>query len=347
MSLSAFFAAAAVLVPRAAVAATTACDELARHGAEIATATHTPKTRFGIPYLHPWVVEAPAATPSRRLVLEAARLLDEDPDSVITTQPMGGGAWRAAHVAGSAECTTDVFLGARPGGGFWQIAQPDQFHDLCWTSGRDIGRMGGKTVLVEVSELDRPVMGTDVEITPWDGERWDPACRLAIRWRDAFKVSERFCADAAVCDAAAKIAPALAAAMSHSRDGEGLEAVAPPADRGSPHYAARLARMNEGYAELKNMMKSRALPTFGAKAKTPYTDYSTFYPTLVALDGKDYVALVGIGGIGWRELGDYLITLYREDDASQTPIAGIVVSRDPVGPPTVSVVRSPTPSPGH
>src|SRR6202042_1662554 len=101
----------------------------------------------------------------------------------------------------------------------------------------------------------------------------------------------------------------------------------------APKLAAMIARSGgrnppgETFAAMRYPDVRGALATFGAKAKTEFTDYSdTQISIAVTLAGKPLVAHVGIGGAAWRPIGDYLVTLYPPGDGDH-PLAGYVVQR--------------------
>jgi hypothetical protein len=282
-----------------------------------------------------------------RLVLAAAKLLDEDPEGVIVLEPMGGGTWHASHTAGSANCQTDAFFRVQGTGEVVALPAPARFHDLCWTAAREVALFHGRPLLVETADLDHPGLGADFDLTPWRGNVWGPACQLSIRWRDAFTVSERFCAPGAPCEAAARLAPILAEQLARDPSGKSLASVTP-----SPEISGLAAATRLGAAQGKfDPLDDRAqwsLPTFGRKATTPYLDYSgARATTVVELDGRAYVARVGIGGIGWRAIGDYLVSLYRlSGDGHLEAVAGVVVDQSRLGNPHITV-ETPIPAADH
>jgi hypothetical protein len=74
------------------------------------------------------------------------------------------------------------------------------------------------------------------------------------------------------------------------------------------------------------------LPTFGAKPRTEYSSYAGNHQVaLVEIGGKILIARVGIGGIGWREMGDYLIAFFTDDTHGIDPVASFVVERQNTG----------------
>jgi hypothetical protein len=172
-------------------------------------------------------------------------------------------------------------------------------------------------------------LGVDVEITPWTPGKLS-ACRVAIRFNDAFHVTERFCTDPAFCVAAEPLALKLAEALARADDGTTLATIAPPSSQQAHAVAPRLAKAKATFEH--DQFGYTELPTFGAAARTKYPRYSgNPQITLIALAGQPLIARVGIGGIGWRELGDYLISVYSGDQDDLEPLASFVVARKNAG----------------
>lgn len=57
----------------------------------------------------------------------------------------------------------------------------------------------------------------------------------------------------------------------------------------------------------------------------PFGRSRTARPGLIARIG------IGIGGVGWREMGDYLIAFYADDMHGLDPVASFVVERQNTG----------------
>lgn len=256
-----------------------------------------------------------------------AKKLLGDQDTVVEVQHVDGPVWRSVQVAGTANCQTERFFAVRPDGELRAMDTPVVFGDLCWRSSRRVGRVGGRPALIEEEVLEHPLLGVDVEITPWTiGEL--ATCQVAIRFNDAFRLTERFCKDASVCVAAEPLAPKLAEALARADNGTMLATLAPP--HPGKALASRLVKAKERFESAR--LGDTELPTFGAKPKTKYSEYAgSPQVTLIALAGQILIARVGIGGIGWRELGDYLVTLYRSDGNELAPVTSYVVERKNIG----------------
>jgi hypothetical protein len=321
----------------AAAAAITPCDAVAAHVKSAATDPSLVRRPRGQDYddydrlLAPIIRFPQPKLADADLWARAKRFLEADfGDQVYEVQQVAGPVWRAVRVAGTAECQTERFFTVRPDGGLRPIDTPAVFGDLCWFSSRRVGEANGRSALIEQEVKVHPQLGVDLEITPWtSGEL--RTCQVAVRFDDAFRLTERFCADdPSVCVAGEPLALKLAEALARADDSTTMAAVAPPPPQQAQALAARLVKAKEifegvdfGYTEL---------PTFGAKPSTKYPIYSgSPQVTLIALAGRTFIARVGIGGIGWRELGDYLIALYSGDGDDLGPIASYVVERKNIG----------------
>ena len=260
---------------------------------------------------------------------KAKKFLGGDQDTVVELQHVDGPVWRSVQVAGTANCQTELFFSVRPDGELSAFDTPVVFGDLCWRSYRHVGRVGGRPALIEQEVREHPLLGIDVEITPWTSSG-RATCQVAIRFNDAFHVTERFCKDQSVCLAAEPLAPKLAEALARADDGTRLATLAPSPANQAQALATRLVKAKESLESVS--LGYTKLPTFGATPNTKYSEYGgSPQVTLLALDGQTLIVRVGIGGIGWRELGDYLITLYSSDGDDLDPIASFVVERKNIG----------------
>jgi hypothetical protein len=265
-----------------------------------------------------------------QLRVRAKRFLgSEFTDQVYEIQHVAGPVWRALAIGGSAACQTERFFSVRPDGGLRAVMAPAVFGDLCGSSSRRIGKVSGGPALVELETKVHPVLGVDVEVTPWTrGER--AACQVAIRFNDAFLPTEKFCKDPSMCVAAEPVAAKLAESLARNDDGTALAAVAPPSSLQAQAMAGRLTKAKARFESLE--FSYTELPTFGDKAKTKYPVYGGSPKiTLIESAGQTLIARVGIGGVGWRELGDYLITLYGGEGDDFDPVASYVVQRKNTG----------------
>jgi hypothetical protein len=229
-------------------------------------------------------------------------------------------------VSGTLICQSLAFVAAEPGRRPRMIASPPLLQDgLCWTSAGRAGSIFGKPafVVTETFTVDQPARES-IQITPWTGPGWGAACRLELDYRTQDRLTERFCADAAACNAIAPLAVAIAEAHRRPRkQDEPFRFDRTPID----DAAIQAARAGASQAAAPE------LPTFGAKAKTAFTSFSygdvDYFP--LTAGGARYVAAVGYGGVGWREIGDALLAVYAVRGGVARSVAGFVVTRSIVG----------------
>lgn len=270
-------------------------------------------------------VRAAIVAPPAAVRAAAERLLDVSPGGALALSVLSPGVWRAERLEGTANCTRDVFFRMERGRAV-TLPAPPAFTDLCWMSSRSVGAMNGVPVLVEQDDVEGPLLGFDVEVTPWR-QGWRPACRLSVRYRDDFTVTESFGADRALRRSGSLLAVQLASALARTRgvSEPSLAAAAPIAvARRYPALMTAAKRLAS-----RDLAGADSLPTFGEAAKTQFTDFSdTVTSAVVSVDGEPLVARVGIGGVGWRPIGDYLVVLYRQGAADLEPAASFVVSQN-------------------
>jgi hypothetical protein len=237
--------------------------------------------------------------------------------------------WRQAGALCGAVAARVKSAAADQDGTLRTLPTPGASGNLCWTSTRDMGKAFGQIALIEREYREHPWQGLDVELTPWSG-RWLASCKVSIQLYDAFRVSERFCGDQPACRAAEPLAAKLAQALARDADGKTLDRVSPPAPDAARTFDARLDAARIRFDA--DQAGHTPLPTFGKTPKTEYPIYGgTSAAALVEIGGKVFVARVGIGGIGWRDLGDYLVAIYTADKPDPIPVASFVVQRRVTG----------------
>src|SRR5579872_250052 len=245
-----------------------------------------------------------------------AALSDEEGGYPVHVEQLAPNLFVASVTEGTLECETFAFLKTGPGGRATIVPGPPAFSDQCWTDSGQAGRVLGQPAFVETSDFTDPAADEQhLEITPRTGDGWGPSCRLTLNYRISFAVSERFCGDRGVCAAATPFAASIAAAHGKARSDA-------PFTYGPPPSKAAMELMAAARGAIPG-----ELPTFGAKAKTAFVGFSNegldVFP--LQLKGVTYVAAVGYGGVGWREIGDTLLAIYRAKGDLLTPLAGFVV----------------------
>jgi hypothetical protein len=142
-----------------------------------------------------------------------------------------------------------------------------------------------------------------------------------LRFRDAFTVTNSLCGDHAVCQAAGRIATAVAArynAWSGKRQTGGFWYGANP----SASAVAGLVALGKTL----DHAGTTEFPLFGSAGRWRFS-YSGFALFPLALDGRTYVGAIGHDGVGWRENTVTLLALYIRDGAGLKPVAGFTIDR--------------------
>ncbi|MDE2369087.1 MAG: hypothetical protein KGN16_08950 [Burkholderiales bacterium] len=314
------------------------CTALAAHVGAVAVASTAAQGRRAVDYdalLAPVITLPRPRLADPDLQARALQLLGSDHVRVVEVQHLDGPVWRIVQVQGTANCMNDRFFRVQADGVLEAVDTPASYGDLCWNSMRDIGEVSGRPALIEREFLEHPALGLDVEIAPWTNDAALATCRVSIRFDDAFQVSERFCKDPSICRDAEPLAPRLAEAYARAAGAMKMENVAPPSPERARAYAAQLL---DAEANINGDHRAYTmLPTFGSPPMTPYPIYGgSPQMEVIDVDGRTLIARVGIGGVGWREIGDYLITLYEVEEPGLAAVASFVVERRPTGLPRVT-----------
>jgi len=287
--------------------------------------------------LAPLVVRAVPEVENPKWAAPAALALRRSGDSYVRFEQLDARVWRAWTVSGTLRCVDDLFFTVGADGALEQQAAPPPDGDLCWTHTRNIGRVAGAVALIETDALQGGYVGEAVTVTPWAG-RWGEPCRVTFSYSDRFEVAEAFCLDEEPCRTGAPLAARLAEAFERNGNAEALAAVAPAENVADPETLIAAVRATFS----RETGGQGALATFGATPQTEFPDYSgSDVMVVVDLGGAPVVAHVGVGGVGWRPIGDHLVTLYQ----GALPVAGFVVRQRLTGVREVKVFRPPPPEP--
>lgn len=233
-------------------------------------------------------------------------------------QLAGTSVYLVEDVAGTAHCQSLVLVDAALGRPSHQLKPPFDLDgmDLCMTQSARFARVMGRPVLLVGGAPAMASPDLQYRIAPWTGQGWGRSCSIQVRRHTAMALSQRFCAPGAqVCEAGQPVAQRLAQAYEASRaagkplDGRAFNGGAPPA-------AGVLATLNpplSGPGDVGDF--NLPLPLFGADDKRLDAMATTFsnadprrLPVLV--DGRWLLAVVGRGGVGWREGDAVLVTLF-------------------------------------
>ena len=158
----------------------------------------------------------------------------------------------------------------------------------------------------------------DINITPWRDGRWQQACTIGVDFSARFAVKLRSCKE-----------------LDCTRTGEQVRTLVTQYDK-DPKGFARNAAAEERFKS--SLSGPSELPSFGQPVDTPLTFGEESDVLRVSFDGKDYIARVGHGAIGWRRYPDYLFVLYRVAGDELDPIAAFQIAKTR-GAPTKVVVK--------
>ncbi len=157
----------------------------------------------------------------------------------------------------------------------------------------------------------------DISVTPWRDGHWQQACTVGVDFSAQFAVKLKSCKD-----------------LDCARTGEQVRTLVTQYDK-DPKEFARNAAADEKFKS--SLTGPSELPSFGQPVDTPLTFGEESDVVRVSLDGKDYIARVGHGAIGWRRYPDYLFVLYRVTGGDLDPVAGFQVAKTRGGPTSVVV----------
>jgi hypothetical protein len=247
------------------------------------------------------------------------------PDS-FTGHLAGTDVYSVSTLQGTLHCQATAFLRARPGKPSHLIDAParaDVDGGLCWTRSGEFGQVYGQPAFIEHGPLTDRTVDEDIVVFPWTGDGWGPSCRLALRFRKTYTVTQQFCGDRDVCRAASGIAAAVARAHDRTLDakaGRSAFRFGPPASGTQQAAVRRLV------AARKASGGTVDFPTFGAKDDGYSYSYAGFSLFPLTLDGRAYVAAIGHDGLGWRQSGPTLLSVFADDHGRLKPLAGLVVT---------------------
>ncbi|WP_320422036.1 hypothetical protein [Roseateles agri] len=254
------------------------------------------------------------------------------PEETLDVERLDGtDVYRVDSFQGTANCQYSVFIEAPPGKPSHHLSAPFDA-DTCTTQYGRFGHAFGQPVFMVGGVFEMTGLARSYKISAWQGhdKAWGPACELKLEFKQTLKLSGSHCSpDAALCKAAARVAPAIADAYGHR--GPALDPLAFAQGHKPPAALAKLLgdQWNSGME----------LPTFGAKTAGTVNPFFTSFsnsqgPAGLALwlDGRWWLGVVGIAGIGWRESTTSLLAVYAVTDDGPVPAASFQVEKLPAGP---------------
>jgi len=274
----------------------------------------------------------------------AAQALAADPQWRERVGASAGGVVGVRHLAGTpvhlvesfagtANCQSAVLVEARAGGPARELPAGLDDVDLCTTRSARLAQVFGHPALVVGGTTTMTSEDHRYRITPWAGTGWGPSCRVEWRLRTALESASRYCAPgAAVCEAGQPVARQLALAY----------------ESGGPLEAQRLAGGRQPDVAMLDALASAPtddgalgdlnlpLPLFGADraALAPMdAQFSNADPRRlpVFIGGRWWLAIVGRGGVGWREGGAVLVALFAPPGRAGDAVASYQFLVGPAG----------------
>jgi hypothetical protein len=259
---------------------------------------------------------------------------------VVGVEHLAGTAlYLVEHMAGTANCQSLVLVQAQPGQAVRELAPPFALdgQNLCVTQSARLARVMDRPALVVGGATAMSGTGYEYRIAPWTGQGWGPSCSLALHLRSTMTPAQRFCTPgAAVCEAAQPVAAQLAQAYDADRTAKTpLDATRFTAGR-APDTGV-LAALNPPLADAGAVGDfNLPLPLFGAddkKLDAMQAQFSNADPRRlpVFIDGRWWLAVVGRGGVGWREGDTILVALFAPPGRPGDAVASYQFRTGPAG----------------
>ncbi|MBW8847112.1 MAG: hypothetical protein JF607_19265 [Burkholderiales bacterium] len=243
------------------------------------------------------------------------------------------------HLAGTANCQSLVLVEAEPGQPARELAPPFRLEgmDLCTTQSAQFAQVLGRPALVVGGAPSMISPDRHYRISAWTPQGWGQACQLELRLHSTMAPARRFCAPgAALCDAGQPVAQQLAQAYEADRASK-LPLDAERFAAGRQPDAGVLAALNPPLAEPGAVGDfNLPLPLFGADDKgldAMQTQFSNADPRRlpVFIDGRWWLAVVGRGGVGWREGEAILVALFAPPGRPTDAVAAYQFITGPAG----------------
>ena len=181
--------------------------------------------------------------------------------------------------------------------------------------------IGGKPALwIEQSgDFSNALARSTVSILPLSDAVFAPSCTVTIDYVVSDQATHAFC-DGMDCVPLIRTAEVLAMRLRQDETAESLGMGMIRNENESNEYR----RMTELAAADRQPAE---LPTFGVAVDTPYVTFAGQVTFPVRLDRDSiYLARLGHGGLGWRQIGDTLLALYRLREGRLAPAASVYLS---------------------
>lgn len=243
---------------------------------------------------------------------------------------VGTDVYRIDAFKGTANCQYMVFIKASAGLPLRRLSLPFKAEPCVTQYGR-FGNAFGQPLFVVGGQVAMGELARTYMISGWNGRRkdWTQACQLRLEFEQKLKLSGSYCSsEAPLCKAAATLAPALVEAFGKTS----------PLD---PLAFANGLEPPDALMELVSY-ETNALPefpTFAVKTGGTANPFLTTFsyskaPARLALwiEGRWWLGVVGVAGIGWRESMTALVVISAMTDAGPAPVASFQVDKLPAGP---------------
>lgn len=321
----------------------------ARLAGEATRLPATTWTHSGPEPLAAWLKEAsPPSPPGQSSPTEAAiaadpRWLDRvyvsEGDAVTVDHLAGTSVYMVSHISGTASCQSLVLVEVQPSQPARELAAPFKVDgmELCYRRRAQFINVLGRPALVASGDASIGHPDRDYSIAPWTGKSWGRACDLTLRMRVTMAPGQHFCAPgASVCEAGQQVAEQLAKAYEADRT---LGASLNPSrfSAGRKPDAAVMAALKAPLVERGSVGDFNLdLPVFGADVRrlsAMNTSFSNADPRRlpVFIDGRWWLAVVGRGGVGWREGEAILVALFAPPGRPTDAVAAYQFITGPAG----------------
>ena len=282
------------------------------------------RARGATEHARPPIEERLADDPEMRAELATS------PSAVLDVERLPGtDFYRVDSFQGSANCQYMRFVEAPAAGPPRRVPAPFDASP-CTPQYARFGRAFGLPLFIAGGAVEMAGLARRYTISAWQGrgKGWTEPCELTLEFARRFELVGSYCSpDAALCKAAAALAPAVAAASARS---PAVDPLAFAAGRPPPPALATQLGDKAGIPP--------EFPTFGATSRGTKNPFLTSFSNARAatglalwIDGRWWLGVVGVAGIGWRESTTTLLVVYAITDGEPVSAASFQVETLPAG----------------
>ena len=267
------------------------------------------------------------------------RVYASEGEAVTVDHLAGTPVYLVSHVAGTASCQALVLVEIQPGQPARELPPPFKVNgmELCYKQRAQFAEVLDRPALVASGDASTGRPDRDYSIAPWTGKGWGRACGLTLRMRVTMAPGQRFCSPGgSVCEAGRQVAEQLAKAYEADRTSS---ASLDPSRfmAGRKPDAAVITALRTPLAERGAVGDFNLdLPVFGADVRrlgAMNASFSNAHPRRlpVFIDGRWWLAVVGRGGVGWREGESILVALFAPPGRPTDAVASYQFITGPAG----------------